>query len=299
MAITALMVKELREATDAGVLDCKNALETHGGDMGKALAYLREKGLKTATEKASRATLKGLVVIRDSGDEAGMVVLNCETDFVAQTDQFKALAHRLADQVWTDPALGSVEGLLAADRGDGLTNAAALQDLIARLDENIVVGDVARYRLQGAGVVESYIHSGAEPGFYAVSEGRIGVLIELGVEAGIAVDRAALRDLAHDLSLHIASFGPRYLAPQDVPAEVVDHERAELLADLAHETKPDAIKAKIVEGRLNKFYERVCLLRQVFVRDDTLTIEALLKQKTVELGAVITIRRFARFDVGV
>ncbi len=299
MTITALMVKELRAATDAGVLDCKQALEAHGGDMSLALAYLREKGLKMATEKASRETTKGLVVIRDAGDEASMVVLNCETDFVAQTDQFKTLAHRLADQVFVDPTLTGVERVLAADRGDGLTNAAALHDLIVRLDENIVIGQVARYALQGAGVVESYIHAGAEPGFYAASEGRIGVLIELGVEAGIAVDRAALRDLAHELALHIASFGPRYVAPQDVPAEVVDHQRAELLADLAHETKPDAIKARIVEGRLGKFYERVCLLRQVYVRDDELTIEALLKQKTVELGAVVTIRRFARFDVGV
>ena len=300
VTITAAMVKQLRQATGAGPLDCKNALEANDGDFERAAEYLREKGLARAAKKAGRETEAGLVVVRAAGGTACAVEVDCETDFVARTDAFKTFVHRAADQVLADPNLTGAEQLLAADFVDtpGKATADAIQELVGRMGENIILRSVARYASHGAGVVESYIHAGALEGYYDPMEGRIGVLVELGVSDAAALDSDALRSLAHDLALQIAAGSPRYLSPDDIPDDVVQKERNILMAQLDEEDKPDHIKARIVEGRLNRFYQEACLLKQAFVRDDSVSVEQLLQQKGEEFGTSIAINRFARFEVG-
>jgi elongation factor Ts len=296
VTIIAAAVKELREATGAGILDCKNALQAHGGDFEKAATYLREKGLIKAAQKVDRETEAGLVVVKAVDNNACVIEVNCETDFVARTDNFRTFVHRAADQVLADPGLTDSEGLLAANFIDmpGKTIADVVQELISKLDENIVVRRVAHYA--GGSIVESYVHAGALEGFFDPMEGRIGVLVEL--IAGNAADNSALRDLAHDLVLHIASASPEYLSVNDIPDEVVESKRVEWVTQLARENKPEPIQARIVEGRLNSFYQDICLLRQAFVKDTTISVETLLQQKSAEIGEPVIISRFARFEIG-
>ena len=289
MAITAAMIKELREATGAGILDSKKALEANDGDFDKAVEFLREKGLAKAAKKASREANEGLVIALVDGKNAALVAVNCETDFVARTDDFRNFAEGLAKQVLADPNLDSVEALLAAPAADNpeKTVADSIQEAISKLGENIVLRNVARYVQNGAGVIEGYVHLG----------GKIGVLAEIGVEDA-AAEGDALHQLAHDITLQIAAARPQYLSRDDVPAEVIEKERSILMAQLQDEKKPDNIKQKIVEGRLNKFYKEICLLDQPFVKDDSLSIKQVLANAGKELGTTVKINRFARFELG-
>ena len=289
MAITAAMIKELREATGAGILDSKKALEANDGDFDKAVEFLREKGLAKAAKKASREANEGLVIALVDGKNAALVAVNCETDFVARTDDFRNFAEGLAKQVLADPNLDSVEALLAAPAADNpeKTVADSIQEAISKLGENIVLRNVARYVQNGAGVIEGYVHLG----------GKIGVLAEIGVEDA-AAEGDALHQLAHDITLQIAAARPQYLSRDDVPAEVIEKERSILMAQLQDEKKPDNIKQKIVEGRLNKFYKEVCLLDQPFVKDDSLSIKQVLANAGKELGTTVKINRFTRFELG-
>jgi len=289
MAITAAMIKELREATGAGILDSKKALEANDGDFDKAVEFLREKGLAKAAKKASREANEGLVIALVDGKNAALVAVNCETDFVARTDDFRNFAEGLAKQVLADPNLDSVEALLAAPAADNpeKTVADSIQEAISKLGENIVLRNVARYVQSGAGVIEGYVHLG----------GKIGVLAEIGVEDA-AAEGDALHQLAHDITLQIAAARPQYLSRDDVPAEVIEKERSILMAQLQDEKKPDNIKQKIVEGRLNKFYKEVCLLDQPFVKDDSLSIKQVLANAGKELGTTVKINRFTRFELG-
>ena len=299
MAITTAMIKELWGATGAGLLDCKKALQANDGDFEKAAGYLREKGLAQAAKKASRETRAGLVIVKEAGDSICAVEVSCETDFVARTGDFKTFVHRVADQILADASLTDAEKLLAADFDTpGKAIADVIQEMIGRLGENIIVRHVARYTSDSASIIEGYVHAGDVEGDYGPMEGRVGVLVELGVSNAATADRDALSDLAHDLTLQIASLNPGYLSPDDIPDHVMQKERDILMARLAEENKPDYIKAKIVEGQLNKFYQEACLLKQGFVKDDSVSIEELLQQKSREIGAPVTINRFAHFEVG-
>jgi elongation factor Ts len=297
MTITTAMIKQLREVTGAGPLACKEALQAKGGDVEKATEYLRVEGLTKAAKKADRETPDGLVIVKSSDGATCAVELNCETDFVARTKDFKTLAHRLADQVLADANLTSAEILLAADFIDtpGKTTADVIQEFVGQLGENIVVPRVARYTSEGVGMIEGYVHAGAIEG-YGPMEGRIGVLVELDA-SDAAADSETLSSLAHDLALQIAAIDASYLSPDDIPAEVMQDQYENMLTP-AEKNKPEPIKAKIVAGRLNKFYQEVCLLKQAFIRDESLSIEELLQQKSKELGAPVTINRFTRFEVG-
>ncbi len=290
MAITTAMIKELREATGAGILDSKKALEANDGNFDKAVEYLREKGLAKAAKKASREANEGLVVALVDGKTASLVEVNCETDFVARTDDFKTFANSLARQVLADPNLTSVETLLAAGyiSNPGTSVADTIQETISKLGENIIVRKVDRYTLEGAGVIEGYVHLG----------GRIGVLVELGVDSP-AAEGNTLKTLAHDLTLQIAAANPRYITHNDIPADVIEEERKIYLAQLAAEKKPDNIKAKIIEGRLNKFFKEVSLLEQPFVKDDNQNIAQVIQQTGKQLGTSIKINRFTRFELGI
>lgn len=291
MAITTTMIKELREATGAGVLDSKKALEATQGNFDKAVEFLREKGLAQAAKKASREANDGTIAaqIDNDGTRAAMIEVNCETDFVARTDDFSNFVANITQQVFENEKIASVEDLLTtkyvADAGK--TVAEAVQETISKLGENIVVRRLVQYKLTGEGIIDSYIHSNR----------RVGVLVELHTDSPVS-DREALRVLAHDLTLQVAAANPRFLSVNDVPAEVVEEEQKIYRAQLVDDKKSDEIKARIVEGRLKKFYQEICLLEQNFVKDDTLSVGKLVQQSSKRLGTPINIGRFIRFEIG-
>lgn len=289
MSVSTADIKQLRESTGAGILDCKKALQETGGDVDQAIEFLRKKGLAAASKKASREANEGLVSaqISEDGTIGAMVQVNCETDFVARTDDFQAFVATLVEQVMTNPDLDTADALLAAPstQDSDKTVQDQLTELIAKLGENMIVRNVTRFELSGEGVLESYIHPG----------GRVGVLVE---GLGMAADNEKFTDLIHDVALQIAAAAPRYLSEGEVPATAIDAEKDIYRAQLAEDKKPDDIKARIIDGKLRKWYKEVVLLNQEFVKDSDLTIAKLLEKQGKKLGAQLTIGRFARFELG-
>lgn len=290
MSISTETIKLLRESTGAGILDCKKALQETDGDMDKAIEYLRKKGLAAAAKKASREAKDGLVSAHISADgkTAVMVEVNCETDFVARTDDFQQFVAALVRQVAANPQLNSTETLLAAPFIDDKSKTVAEylnEQLIAKLGENMIVRRAARFDLEGPGLLDQYIHFG----------GRVGVLVEL---AGSNAANPKFAGLAHDIALHIAAASPRFVTVQDIPADVIEAEKSIYQGQLAEDKKPDNIKEKIVEGKLKKWYEEAVLVEQPFVKDNDLTITQLLEKYGKELGSSLQVRRFARFELG-
>ncbi len=278
MAIPAAAVKELREKTGAGMMDCQRALQEAGGDMEAAVTILRKRGLSAAAKKASRTAKDGLVSIAviEEGRRAGMIELNCETDFVARTEQYQAFAQALADQVAADGA-SDVEKVKATRYvGDPLhTVTEAIGAQIATIGENIVLSRVG-FLAAGDGMqIGSYLHMG----------GKIGVLIELSA----AADEATVKDVA----MQVAAAEPRWVAPGDVPPEVVEQEREIAKAQAATSGKPAQVIEKIADGKVGKYYEVVCLVEQPFVKDPAKKVSAVLSER----GGV-TVRRFLRFKLG-
>jgi elongation factor Ts len=221
-----------------------------------------------------------------------MVGLNCETDFVALTPDFKALAHQLADLVLADGSLTDVEKLATAvsvnlEQPDTVQD--AIQALIGKLGENIQLGHAARYTATETSIVHGYVHAGAIDG-YGQNEGRLGVLVELSIGDKPMVSKQTSHTIAHDLALHIASATPKYVSMADIPAEVVAQQTEQLWAEVADENKPDAIKAKMVAGRLNKFYQQTCLLEQPFLKDDSLSVAEWLIAKGDEVETAVSTR---------
>lgn len=290
MSISTTDIKLLRESTGAGILDCKKALQETDGDIDKAIEVLRKKGLAAASKKASREANDGLISaqVSDDGQFAVMVEVNSETDFVARTEDFKNFVAALVRQVAEQPNLDNAEALLAAPYIDDSSKTVKdqLTETIAKLGENIIVRRVARFDLQGDGLIDSYIHIGE----------RVGVLIEV---AGSDSGNSKFVDLVHDLALQIAAAAPRYITEDDVPADVVEAEKSIYQAQLVEDKKPDHIKERIVQGKLKKWFSEVVLLNQEFIKDSDITIAKLLQNYGKELGSPITIRRFARFERGV
>lgn len=289
MAITTEDIKLLRESTGAGILDCKKALQETGGDVDQAIEFLRKKGLAAASKKASREANEGLVSahISPDGKTGVLVEVNCETDFVARTEDFQKFVAGVVQQVASRPELANLEALLAAPFiGDSSkTVAEKLTETIAKLGENMVIRRVARFDLASGGLLDSYIHTG----------GRVGVLVE--VAGGSAAD-SKLAGLVHDLALQIAAASPRYVSQADVPAEAIEAEKVIYRAQLVEDKKPDNIKERIIEGKLKKWYEEIVLMEQPFVKDADLTITKLLERHSKELGNEVKVRRFARFELG-
>ena len=282
--ISAKVVMELRGRTGAGMMDCKKALAATDGDMEKAIDFLREKGLAAAAKKQSRIAAEGIVdsYVCTKCMTGALVEVNCETDFVAKTDKFKNLVHEIAVQiVKNDPA--DVDALLAqkyyADEtktiGDLVTAATA------EIGEKISVRRFARYHSDN-GVVDSYIHMG----------GKVGVLIEAEGEMG---ENAA--EVIHDCALQIAAaspVAPEYVRREEVRADHLEHEKEILIAQARNEGKPEKIIEKMVEGRIKKFYQEVCLLDQLFVKDGEISVETMINQK----AKCLTIVRFTRYKMG-
>lgn len=285
---TAKDVMELRELTQAGMMDCKKALTECDGDFEKAKDYLREKGLAAAAKKAGRIAAEGIVGgFVDPKTGVGVIVeVNCETDFVAKTDNFKDFVAMVAEQVaQKNPA--DVDALLAQDCIStlGTTISGMLNEAVLKIGEKISIRRFARYE----GVVDCYIHLG----------GRIGVLTEMDAPANLK-DNDTFKTVAHDISMQIAAARPTYLKREDVPTEEVEHEKEINRAMALNEEKPKPAEVieKMLVGRIEKFYKEVCLLEQLFVKDTNLTITKLLENTSKELGAKITVKRFARFEMG-
>ena len=293
MAITTEMIKTLREATGAGVLDCKKALEAAAGDFDKATQALKAKGLVAAAKKESRQTNEGLVnvLVDEAGRIGAIVEVDCETDFVAATDDFKGFVGAIVKQVAHEAGVADVPALLARPfAGDkGVTVGESLTQLIARLGENMKLSRFARVERGGAGLVEGYTHPGS----------RIGVVVHVSAGGEAVARGAAFRSLVHDLALQIAAAAPLYVSLADIPPAVLEAERAKYQAQVADENKPDAIKERIVSGKLDKWYEQVCLLKQPFVKDDSLKVVDLMTQKSQELNTSLTIEQFIRYELGV
>ncbi len=268
----------LRQKTGAGVLDCKKALTETNGDMEKAVDFLREKGIATAAKKASRIAAEGIVAAKVEGNTGVLVEVNCETDFVAKGDQYKAFVDGVADYVLKND-VKDVEALIEAKKEETI-------EATAKIGEKIAIRRFAKYTAEN-GVIESYIHMG----------GKVGVLVEID---GCTCD--ATHELAHDIALQIAAAKPLYIKTEEVPAEVIDHEKEILIAQIKNDpklaNKPQQIIEKMVEGKVGKYYDENCLLKQAFVKDPSLTIEQVLKNFNAKAGKTLSIARFTRFEMG-
>ena len=274
--INATQVKELREATNVSMMECKKALTEAGGDMVKATKILRERGMAVAAKKATRAANQGLVATAeaDSGRIRSLVEVNCETDFVARNDSFKAfVADMAAKACQSDDS--------QADRQKDILTAK-----VAEIGENLIIRRNVRFSLQGKGGVASYIHLNS----------KLGVLIEVSCQNDKTQETEAFRELLKDLTLHIAACSPQYLVAKDVPAEVVAGER-EIYAKQVKD-KPPQVLEKIVDGKMKKFYSETCLVDQFFVKDPKQSITALLAEKGKLLADTLAIRRFVRYQLG-
>ncbi|HHW14350.1 MAG TPA: elongation factor Ts [Firmicutes bacterium] len=288
------MVKELRERTGAGMMDCKKALTEAGGDAERAIQLLRERGLASAAKKAGRVASEGLVASHVTADGlvGALVEVNCETDFVARNEQFQAFVADLAETVAAAApaeALGEGEALLGLElKGSGETIGGRLTALIAKIGENMAFRRYARFTVAGSGRVESYIHLG----------GRIGVLVEATAPSPEVAAGEAFRQAVRDVAMQVAAAKPEQVSRAEVPAETIERELAIYRAQAANEGKPPQIQEKIAQGRLEKYFKEVCLLEQPFIRDPDRTVEDVLKERAKEAGGEISIRRFVRFERG-
>ena len=272
--VTASLVKELREKTGAGMMDCKKVLTETDGDMEKAIELLRERGIAKAAKKSGRVAAEGLVeaYISEDGKVGAIVEVNSETDFVAKNEEFKTFVKNVAKQV-VEKNPKDVEDLLNQEAifEAGKTVNEALVEKIATIGENLSIRRFARF--ESKGLLESYIHG----------DGKIAVLINMA---------KGDKEVAKDLCMQIAAARPEYLNEQSVPAERVEKEKEILKVQTMNEGKPEAIAEKIVQGRIRKFFEEICLVDQVFVKDSNMKVSELLKQKDAEVV------EFARFEKG-
>lgn len=282
--VTAQAVKELRERTGAGMMDCKKALTEVNGDMEKAVEVLREKGLAAAAKKAGRVAAEGIVKTFISADKkkGGIVELNCETDFVAANEDFVAFAARLAEMASTTSA-ASVEEFVSEKFNDEQTVTEALTALIAKLGENMTVRRFEKFSVE-KGLVQSYIHGG----------GRIGVVVELGCD----VESPVVEEVAKELCMQVAAANPLFLSNADVDNESLEKEKEIYRAQALNEGKPEKIVDKMVMGRIQKYYKEVCLLDQAWVKDGDKSITKYLQEKSTEVGSPIKVNRFVRFERG-
>ena len=284
MAFTAKDVQALREKTGCGMMDCKKALVECDGDMDAAVDYLREKGLASQAKKATRIAAEGTVAVYTADGVGAVVEVNSETDFVANGDGFKALAAEIA-QVVAEQNPADLDVLLAYEK-DGKTVEEKVQELFLAIRENIKVRRFARFE----GKVASYVHMG----------GKIGVLVNF--ETEVAGDNEKLMEAGKSIAMQIAAMNPGFLDRASVSEEVLEKEKAILIAQMKEDpkmaNKPDAVLGKIVEGKIGKFYKENCLVEQQFIMDGDITVEKYLAGVAKELGADIKIANFVRFEKG-
>jgi len=284
--ITAAAVKELREKSGAGMMDCKTALNENDGDMEAAIDWLRTKGLSAAAKKAGRAAAEGLVGVAVDGTTGALVEVNSETDFVARNEIFQDFVSKTATLAL---AHGDDEAALKAAALDGGASVdETVVELVATIGENIGFRRSAKLSV-GAGVVAGYVHNQVAPGL-----GKIGVLVALESTG----DAGKLDELGRQLAMHVAAAQPQFLDVASVDAGALDRER-EVLAEQARESgKPEEIIEKMVEGRLRKFYEEVVLNEQTFVIDGETKVSKVIEAAAKEIGAPVALAGFVRFTLG-
>jgi len=283
--ITAALVKELREVSGAGMMDCKKALAENGGNLEQAVDWLRKKGLAAAAKKAGRVAAEGLVAVV-SGDNKGVLVeVNSETDFVARNDQFQGFVSGVAQQALN---AGDIEALKNAKLPDGQTVAEKLTHLVATIGENMNLRRMATVAVKD-GVVATYMHNATVPNM-----GKIGVLV--GLES--TGDKAKLAALGKQIAMHVAAANPSALDIKAVSQAELDRERAVLSEQARASGKPEEIIAKMVEGRLRKYYEDVVLLEQLYVIDGESRVKQVVEKAAKEIGAPVAITGFARMALG-
>lgn len=285
--ITAALVKELRDKSGAGMMDCKTALTETGGDIEAAVDWLRTKGLAAASKKAGRVAAEGLVGCAVADGKGVVVEVNSETDFVARNEQFQEFVTAVAETALTVD--GDLERLTATELpGTGKPVSEALTDMVATIGENMTLRRAACISV-GDGVVSSYVHAAAAPGL-----GRIGVLV--GLES--SGDKEKLAALGKQLAMHIAATNPQAVTIDSLEPAAVERERAVLTEQAQDSGRPADIIAKMVEGRLRKFYEEVVLAEQTFVIDNETKVAKVIEEAANDVGAPVSIAGFVRFALG-
>lgn len=274
--ITASLVKQLRDATSVSMMDCKRALVEAGGDIEQATKLLRERGVAVAAKRSTKATNQGVIAsaTTDDGKYSSLVEVNCETDFVARNEDFQSFVQALAVKACL------TDGNLADEVKD------EVMDKVAAVGENIVIKRNTRMELNGIGCIVPYIHLG----------GKVGVLVEISCEKKETLDNDIFNELTKDLAMHVAACSPRYLTSQEIPEAETQAER-EIYAKQV-EGKPANMIDKIVNGKLQKYFGETCFLNQPFVKEDKLSVTQYLAEKSKAIGDNISIKRFARYQLG-
>jgi elongation factor Ts len=283
--ITAALVKELREKTSAGMMDCKKALNETGGDLNAAADWLRTKGIAKADKKASRIAAEGLVAVAISGSTGALVEVNSETDFVARNDGFQAAVSEVAQLGLT---VNSDKELASAVTASGVDVTEMFKKLVGKIGENMSFRRMTRLSVS-QGVVAGYIHNAVNDGM-----GKIGVLVALESSG----DNEKLEVLAKKIAMHIAATNPLALSENDLDSSVVDKERAMLKAEALESGKPEAIVDKMVEGRMKKFFKESVLLTQTFVMDGERSVSKVIEDEAASINSDIKIVAFSRMSLG-
>ncbi len=294
MSITASMVKELREKTSAGMLDCKKALEENGGNFEAAVDWLRKKGLSAAAKKADRLASEGLVQAFKTANGSVAVVLevNSETDFVARNDGFKTFVNDLAAHIAEKSEAGIVEPATAILDQPYFKNPSQtvndfLKTTIATIGENLVVRRYAKFVADNS-MAHTYIHG----------DGKIGVVIDVACDNASALTKDEFKGFVNDVALHIAAMNPMAISDAEIPTDAKTREREVLVGKAQEQGKKAEMIEKIVDGQMRKWLAENCLLDQVFVKNPDLTVSAYLKQTAAKVGGNITIKKFVRFELG-
>ncbi len=287
VAISASAVKDLREKTGAGMMDCKKALSENDGNVEAAMDWLRAKGLAKAAKKSGRVAADGLVGMAVNGTDGALVEVNSETDFVARNDTFQGFVEKATELALAHG--GDVEALKAADfPGTGRSVGDELVEMVSTIGENMTLRRSAKLSVE-KGVVAGYMHTATKPGM-----GKIGVLVALESDA----DAGALEALGKQIAMHIAATSPAALTTEELDPELVERERSVLIEQARESGKPDNIIEKMIEGRMRKFYEEVVLLKQTFVINPDLTVEKAIAEAAKDAGSDIALKAYARFALG-
>jgi len=285
--ITAAIVKELRDRTNAGMMDCKRVLSETNGDIEASIKLLRERGIAKAGAKADRAAKEGIITARVAHATTGILLeINCETDFVSKNENFQAFVKEVADALEAASPVDHDAALAIPHGGYSLED--YIKAKVIEVGENLRFRKYARFVAAPGGVIGSYIHMG----------GKVGVLIEMGTTKAATAGNEVFLELLKDLTLHIAASAPKGLSREDIPEAVVENEKDIFRARLIAEGKPAAMIEKIIPGQLAKFFAESCFLEQGFVKDADITVAALLEAKGKEIGDTLTVTRFVRFGLG-
>jgi len=276
--ITVATINDLRQRTNAGMMDCKKALIETKGDMDAAIKILREKGLAIQVKRADKESKEGIIkaIVAADGKTIAMAEVNTETDFVAKTDNFKNFVAAVTQKVMDQ----------GEELGDSMKD--AHMTIVSQTGENVKIRRTARYALSCTGKIESYIHMG----------GKVGVIVEVACGKPETVSHPTFVELVHDLALQIAAAAPRYLVSEEVPAEMIEAEKDIYRNQLAEQKKPANIMEGILKGKIQKFYGDVCLINQAFVKEPKQTITDIVNACAKAAGDTVTIKRFVRFQLG-